>query len=89
MQALLAMASLTFGGSASQSALSQVAQMVGAEAIGNSMLSVYDSNLVAGLRAGTCMAQLPDFQIVGSVECKEECKEPSVNGFGAEEESIF
>lgn len=89
VQALLAMASLAFGGSTSQSPMSQVAQMVGSEAIGSSMLSAYDSNLVAGLRAGSCMAQLPDFQIVGSMEGRESSVSALLDGFSPDAESIF
>ena len=68
IQALLAMASMAFDGSG-VSPVSQVARMVGVagiQAIGDVVLSVNDANLVAGMKAGTCMAQLPDFEVVGS-----------------------
>jgi len=55
LQALVTMASLALGGP-------------GIQAIGDAVLSANDANLLSGMRAGVCMAQLPDFEVVGSNE---------------------
>ena len=55
LQALVTMASLALGGP-------------GIQAIGDAVLSANDANLFSGMKAGVCMAQLPDFEVVGSNE---------------------
>ena len=80
LQALVTMASLALGGP-------------GIQAIGDAVLSANDANLFSGMKAGVCMAQLPDFEVVGSNELSASSSSAAfdiVDVFGTESNgSIF
>ena len=92
VRALFALASLAFGGSPGSS-LSRVAQLMGVQAVSDAILSANDANLVAGLKAGSCMAQIPDFEVIGSNGPDSSMSSagglPFLDIIAAEDESIF
>jgi protease-4 len=62
-QALLALAAVS---SSSSSASQMIPRLVGLQALSETFLSENDANLVYGMRTGSVMAQLPDFEVGGS-----------------------